>query len=627
MCGIAGVVGGDAARERERVARMTASLAHRGPDDSGFVCPPGAVLGNRRLAILDPSPAGRQPMTDTGGLCITYNGEIYNHRALRSTLERAGEEFRTGTDTEVLLALFRREGAACLARLRGMFAFAVWDPQRRRLFAARDAFGQKPFHYAIRDDRLIFASEIKAILAHGDVPVEPDPFAAIEYLSLRYVASPRTMFRGIRKLPAGHSLEWSHGEMRVQRWWSPPFTTDNERSDQDWTDALRSAIDDAVSAHLVSDVPVGAFLSGGLDSSVVVSRMSEHVPGPFSTFCVGSDAPDFDERPDARVMAAHVNTAHHETAFDADLLERVSALVRLMDEPSDPIAACIDAAAALAAQHVKVVLGGDGGDEVFAGFDRYAAFPKVERYATLPAWLRDGVMAPLLRRVPDPFGYKSAGQRARWLASVAGERGGRLYARMTSHFRFGPAEANWVYGPALLEQGRHDALDHIANAYEIAPASEPLDRMLYADLEGRLPEHTLLLADRLGMAHGLEIRAPLLDTRLAELCFSMPASVRLRGGRTKAALRRAVAPWIPQELLGRAKQGFMLPIAQRLAGNTMARVVSTLRDGALVRNDWIRADAIDRLATEHESAREDHHVRIWQLLSLDAWLGFAEGRS
>jgi asparagine synthase (glutamine-hydrolysing) len=622
MCGICGVVGGDRERERPQVAAMSAALAHRGPDDAGVHAADDVVLGNRRLAILDLSAAGHQPLGSANlGAWITYNGEVYNYRELRGALEREGRVFHSGTDTEVLLALYLREGRACLDRLRGMFAFAIWDARHRRLFAARDHFGQKPFYYAIRGERLLFASEIKALLAHADVSAEPEPAAIDYYLSLRVIPPPLTMFRGIHKLPAGHWLEWTReGGLRTGRYWEPRFDVGAARRDEDWIEELRARLEESVAAHRVSDVPVGAFLSGGLDSSVVVAALTRHGREPVPTFCIGSEVAEFDERPYAAVMAAHCGTAHHEAAVSSALLERLPGLVRALDEPSDPISACFDQAARLAAGHVKVALGGDGGDEMFAGFDRYAAFGVADRYAALPRWLRQDVIGRVVRSAPEGFGYKSFTQRARWLDSVATERGGRLYARMTSHFRFGPDYRPTLYGPALREAvAGVDALDAIASPFGSAPAAAPLDRMIYADLMTRLPEHTLMLADRLAMAHGLEVRSPLLDVRLAELCLAMPPQLRIRRGVTKYALRQAARPWLPPALLRRGKQGFMFPVAHWLHGPAIERVRTRLITGPLVRDGWIQAGSMEAILGEHARRRVDHHVRIWQLASLDAW--------
>lgn len=621
MCGICGVAGGEQERERVAVQRMTSALAHRGPDDTGESAHDGCILGNRRLAIIDVSAAGHQPMCSSDGrFWITFNGEIYNYHELRQELVREGQRFRTQTDTEVLLELYRRLGAGCLERLRGMYAFAVWDRGLRTLFAARDPFGQKPFYYAVAQDRLIFASEIKAILAHGDVTAEPDLAAADHYLSLRFIPAPFTMFSGIRKLPAGHWLQWHEGSLRVERYWEPEFGSHEIRPKHDWLEGLRERIEAAVADHVVGDVRVGAFLSGGLDSSAVVAAMHRRGEARIATFCVGSDVAHLDERAAARTMADHCGTKHHEVRVSADVLRRIPRLVRQLDEPSDPIALCIDTAAELAASHVKVALGGDGGDEVFAGFDRYAAFQQVARLSRLPARFRRGVIIPLLKRIPESTRYKSLSQKTAWLASVLSEQGGRQYGRMTTHFRFQTEQKLRLYGPVLrAELSGQDPVDVIARAFDAAPADTVLDRMIHADLLTRFPEHTLMLSDRLGMSYGLEIRSPLLDLRLARFCFSMPPSLRIHGRTTKYALRKAISDWIPPELTRRPKQGFMLPIGRWLAGPAMRQVSARLVESRLVREQWIQKDAVELLLREHSAGRADHHVRIWMLLSLDAW--------
>jgi asparagine synthase (glutamine-hydrolysing) len=626
MCGICGVAGGDPTRERAHVNAMVAALAHRGPDDRGVESVGPVTLGNTRLSILDLTHAGHQPLGGAGHAgWITYNGEIYNYRELRAELERDGILFRSRTDTEVLLALYLRDGPDCLRRLRGMFAFALWDERRQRLFAARDHFGQKPFYYVDSGGKLLFASEIKSLLAHPDVSAEPEPAAIDHYLSLRVIPPPLTMFRGIRKLPAGHWLEWDPGRgVRTGCYWQPRFDAhhrDADRSADDWIAELKDRLERAVDTHRVSDVPVGALLSGGLDSSVVVAGLSHHGAGSVQTFCIGSDHPSFDERPYARIMAAHAGTEHHDVVVRPDdFLSRIPWLVQALDEPSDPIAACFEEAARLAASHVKVVLGGDGGDEIFAGFDRYAAFRLANRYARLPRWLRETVLRPALRAMPQAFAYKSVGQQARWLDSVAEAQGGRLYARMTSHFRFRPEQRAELYGPGLRDVlATVDALEAIAAPFESAPSNAALDRMIHADLLTRLPEHTLMLADRLSMAHSLEVRSPLLDVDLAEFCLAMPPRLRIRRGTTKYALRRAAEAWLPPPLLRRGKQGFMFPVAYWLNDGTLRELQANLEAGPLVDEGWIRPEAIRQLVGEHARRVDDHHVRLWQLASLDAW--------
>lgn len=620
MCGIAGVIGGDPARERSAVEAMSARIAHRGPDGDGMRVIDDAVLATRRLAIIDTgAPAHPLPNTDEN-LWIAFNGEIYNHEQLRAELEKRGHRFRTRTDTEVVVHLYQAEGPDFLQKLRGMFAIAIYDRRERSFFAARDPFGQKPFFYSVRDGRLIFASEIKGILGHPDVRAVPDLRAVDHYLAQRFVPPPLTMLRDVQKLPAGHLLRWRDGQLRVERYWSPSFTSTERRDDREWIAELEQRVDTAVRRHLVSDVPVGALLSGGLDSSAVVAAAARVVDGPLPTFCVGTEVATFDERRYAREVAQHFATQHLERRVGDEALGNIPMLVRCLDEPSDPIAACTYEAARLASEHVKVCLGGDGGDEIFAGFDRYTAFAMAQGYGSLPRWLREGMIAPVVRALPGARAYKSVGQRARWLSDLGGHRDGRLYARMTSVFRFGPPEKQWLYGPVLQEAtGGLDAEATIADAYDRAPARDRLHRMLYADIVTRLPEHSLMLADRLSMAHGLELRSPLLDLDLAEFCARMPGHLKVRGRNTKVALRAAFRGRLPESILRRPKQGFMLPMAYWLRQSSLQRIEQTLDQGPLVVEGWIAPGVGRRLTHEHASGRADHHVRLWMLLNLDAW--------
>jgi asparagine synthase (glutamine-hydrolysing) len=619
MCGICGSVGGAGEGERENVERMVRALAHRGPDDDGIRVGATATLGHRRLTIID-LDQGRQPLSnEDDSIWITYNGEIYNYRELREELIAAGHRFRTHTDTEVIVHLYEELGERCLERLRGMFAFAIWDERSRTLFAARDRFGQKPFFYAERNGRFLFASEIKALLAHSVVRAEPEPSAIDSYLTQRFVPPPLTMFRGIWKLPAGHRLTWRDGTVRIARYWEPDFVAGSPRSDDDWIEELDHRLSSVVEDHMVSDVPVGALLSGGLDSGTVVAIAARSEPG-MRTFCIGSDEPDFDETGFARTVAAHCGTQHVEDRVSAAALGEIASLIRCLDEPSDPIAACFHAATRLASRHVKVALGGDGGDEIFAGFDRYAAFGIASGYSKLPRSLREGVVRPILQALPESFRYKSFSQRARWLDALGGLSDGRLYARMTSFFRFGPEARSSLYGPVLAAAARDfDAEGVIADAFDRAPADEPLHRMLYADLLTRLPEHTLVLSDRLSMAHGLELRAPFLDHELAAFCASMPARLKIRRGTTKYALRRAARKMLPASIIERPKQGFMFPVAFWMKPEVLERTRASLLGGPLVAEGWVRAEAIERLIDEHIRRKADHHVRIWMLMSLDVW--------
>jgi asparagine synthase (glutamine-hydrolysing) len=429
-----------------------------------------------------------------------------------------------------------------------------------------------------------------------------------------------TLFKGISKLPPGCSLTWVEGTVSIEPWWSPSFDVAQPRSDEDWIEGLVERLDDAVGVHLESDVEVGAFLSGGLDSSIVTSAMSRITGESVRTFAVGSDDASFDERPFAQQVAEHCRTRHTESTVSAEQLRAIPELVRCLDEPSDPISACFHESARLASGHVKVVLGGDGGDELLAGYDRYAAFSAAGMFGRVPAALRNGILRPIADRMRLGFGYKEVAQKARWLLDMADEDGGRRYASMTTFFRFAADQRDAIYGPAMRAATEGvDPESEIVRAFERAPTEAPLNRMLFTDLVMRFPEHVLMLSDRLSMAHGLEVRAPLLDNELADYCLSIPAHLKIRGRQTKVALRMAAKGRLPEAIIRRGKQGFMFPVAQWLEGSTADAIVSELETGPLVKEGWIDRLSPSLLMNQHQARSQDNHVRIWMLLNLDAW--------
>jgi asparagine synthase (glutamine-hydrolysing) len=512
MCGICGKYS-PAGVHAADIQPMLDAIAHRGPDDEGTYAAGPIGLGNRRLSIID-LPGGRQPIANEDEtIWIVFNGEIYNYPALRHELQQRGHSFRTHSDTEVIVHLYEEMGERCVERLRGMFAFALWDSNRQKLLLARDRLGQKPLFYAQIGDDLLFGSEIKAILAADGQSREMNYAAMHHYLSLRFVPSPQTMLKHIQKLPPAHTLVWQGGEMRIARYWDISF--------QGETGAGRTRLRRWPAAkpqrrhqfsHLISDVPVGAFLSGGLDSSIVVAMMAQDLGVSPSTFAIGVEEQDFNELPYARQVAEHHQTDHHEACVASNLMMAVPQMIWHLDEPSDPIAACQYHAAALAAQHVKVVLGGDGGDELFAGFDRYVGLSYVGYYAALPAFLRRGLFGPALARIPDSFAYKSRTQKLRWMHQLSmlpdtAER----YAEATFFFRFTQAEKRALFSDELWRAvGDLNSAEVIAQPFRAAPATDLIDRMIYADYHTRLPEHSLMLTDRMTMAHSLELRSPLI---------------------------------------------------------------------------------------------------------------------
>ena len=636
MCGICGewsLLGADP----KALERMSDVLVHRGPDDQGAVLLGEAGLAQRRLAIIDLT-RGHQPIAnEDGNVWIVLNGEIYNYRELRRDLLARGHSFKTASDTEVLLHLYEERGERVVDELRGMFAFALWDTRRRKLLLARDRFGQKPLFWRFDGRRFLFASEIKAILAAGgtDAPApDLDLRSLDEYLTLRFIPSPRTLFHGIRKLPPAHLLVLDASavepprigglapvpRIEVRRYWTLRYVPKRGDREAELVEEARDRIREAVESHLVADVPVGAYLSGGMDSSLVVAMISELREGPLQTFAVGVEDQEFNELPYARTVAAHCGTEHREEVVWPDMVQLLPSMIRHLDEPSDPIAACMYHAAALASRHVKVVLTGDGGDEIFAGYDRYFGFRWVSLYAALPAGVRRYLLGPAVHALHDSSAYKNLTQKARWVHDLSFHEGGRRYAQATAFFRFGSEGKGGLYSPAVAAQlAELDPMESVVSGFDEAEARDDLDRMLQADISTRLAEHSLMLSDRMTMAHSLEARSPFLDHRLAEFAASLPATLKMRGKTLKYLLRRVAAPYLPAAILKRPKQGFMFPLGYWMKGPLLPVVQYLLTQSRLVEEGIFRREPIERLVAEHVASKADHHVRLWMILNVEVW--------
>ncbi|HEX7181187.1 MAG TPA: asparagine synthase (glutamine-hydrolyzing) [Thermoanaerobaculia bacterium] len=637
MCGICGewsFLGADA----RAVERMNGALVHRGPDDEGAVVLGETGLAMRRLSIIDLS-RGHQPIANEDSTAwIVFNGEVYNHPELRRQLQERGHVFRTDSDTEVILHLYEDKGERCVDDLRGMFAFAIWDTRRRKLLLARDRFGQKPLFWRYDGQRFFFASEIKAILAGAEgLAPQIDLRSLDEYLTFRFISSPRTLFQGIHKLPPAHVLVLdasgvTHVEgpmakaphIDVRRYWKLRYEPKRRISEEDAIAETHDRIRDAVESHMISDVPVGAFLSGGMDSSLVVAMMAdilrERGAGPLSTFAIGVDAQDFNELPYAKQVAAHCGTEHHEEIACPDMVQLLPRMVYHLDEPSDPIAACMWHSAALAARHVKVVLTGDGGDEIFAGYDRYFGFRWVRLYAVLPEAVRREVFGPFFYALRDTAGYKTLTQKARWVHDLSFHEGGRRYAQATAFFRFGQEGKGGIYTREMAAKlAGNEPMEAMVRGFDEALAEDDLDRMLAADIATRLPEHSLMLTDRMTMSKSLEARSPLLDHRLAEHVATLPVDLKLRGKTLKHVLRKVAAPYLPADILKRPKQGFMFPLGYWMKGPLLPVVRHLLSTSALVEEGIFERQAVQRLVAEHVAHRADHHVRLWLILNVEIW--------
>jgi asparagine synthase (glutamine-hydrolysing) len=620
MCGLAGIV--SAHRDgREALDRMLPVIAHRGPDDEGRYLGEGVALGHRRLSIIDIG-SGHQPLHDASRtLWLVANGEIYNYIELRKDLEARGHQFLTGSDCEVILHLYREYGENCLGYLRGMYAFALWDAQKRQLFIARDHLGQKPLFYVDDSSCFAFGSEIKALLALDPTLREMNLEALDQYLALRLIASPRSMFKRVHKLPPGHALTVRSGERpRVWRYWLLHYQPKLAGSEEALTDALEAEMLAALRLHLVSDVQVGAFLSGGLDSSLIVAMLARHcVPRGFATFTISIPHPKFDEAPYARQVAELYGTEHHEGKLVANLAESLPALVWHLDEPSDPLALCTYELARFARRKVKVVIGGDGGDELFGGYDRYYGFQYAGRYSHVPAVVRRGLIEPALNLVPEGGWYKSRGHQMRWLHRMSFLSGGRRYAGSLSYFYFDEAMRHELLSPdARAALGTFDAESCIREPFERLEG-EVLDRMLYADAEVRLPDHPVMITDRMTMAHGLEARSPFMDHKLAEFSARLPCALKVRGSKLRYLQRKLAARYLPQSLLQRPKQGFASALPYLLQNEYRRLYARFLPTSQLVADGILRAAPINALLETHLAGKADHGNRLWLLLNAEVW--------
>jgi asparagine synthase (glutamine-hydrolysing) len=620
MCGICGIASNRIVAE-EDVRRMSDAIAHRGPDDSGIHVNAERTVGfgHRRLSIIDLS-GGRQPMANEDGtIWITFNGEIYNYREIRNRLVDR-HEFRTQSDTEVILHLYEEQGEACVAALRGMFAFAIHDGRRQRLFMARDHLGQKPLYYYHDGGEFAFASEIKALLAWRPDLSTLDPEALYEYLTIRIITPPRSMFKKIRKLPPAHHLTFEAGKVRIQGYWNLRYEPKFKAGLPEILDRLEREIESAVEYHLVSDVPVGAFLSGGLDSSLVVAMMSKLAAEPVKTFSGDVPYAGFSEIPYANMVAEKFRTDHRILRVTPSLVRTLPELVWHVDEPSDPLSVCMYHISQLAREDVKVVLGGDGGDELFGGYDRYYGNVLVDYYALLPEKLRKIIIGSLLKMVPEGFWYRSLSHQLRWIHQLSFFTGAERYAKSLGYFYFSDSYKSKLYTAGFRNTiGMFDPEGSIKSCFEADNAAEIVDRMLYADSMTRMPDHPNMILDRMTMAHGLEARAPFLDHRLAEFCARIPTHYKIRGRQRRFVETQLARKHLPPALITKKKQGFSSPLTYLLADEFRILAQTFLTDSSLVRDGILNRAAIHELLSEHLHGKVDHGNRLWLLCNAEVW--------
>ncbi len=622
MCGIAGKLNLDPAQPVDEaiIRRMNAAQVHRGPDGEGVWIAGAIGLGHRRLAIVDLSPAGRQPMcNEDGSIWLVCNGEIYNHLDLRAALERRGHHYRSASDNETILHLYEEHGQSCVQHLRGMFAFALWDGRRRSLLLARDRFGQKPLLYAETPDGLAFASEIKALLQDPAVSGEVDETALHHYLTYGYIPAPQTAFRVIRKLPAASTLLWQDGHVTVERYWTLRYTPKLEIGEEEAVERLLALLREATRLQLMSDVPLGAFLSGGIDSSAVVAMMAEATSKPVKTFSIGFDEQSFNELCYARQVAERYATEHHEFTVTPNAIAMLPELVWAYGEPyadSSALPTCY--VARETRQFVTVALNGDGGDEAFAGYERYRAARLAAQYEQLPHWLRWHLIAPLARRLPESTHRRDIFRRLKRFVLALEDSPARRYARWIILLD-NEAKAQICSADFCARMAHIDSLELLEAAYAAADSPDLVESAQYADIHTYLPDDLLVKADIATMLHSIEGRSPFLDHELAEFAARLPLHFKLRGQTSKYLLRRAMRDYLPPAILRRGKQGFGLPIGRWFRRDLRPLAHDLLLDPRTLGRGILDGEAVRTMLAQHATAQVNHGYRIWQLVCLELW--------
>lgn len=619
MCGIAGIISSDPDK-LNLIPYMTHALMHRGPDEEGFYMNGNIALGQRRLKIVD-LHSGNQPISsENNKLHLICNGEIYNSGILREKLESKGHKFKTNSDVEVILHLYEDMGTEAVKMLRGMFAFALWDSNKNELVLGRDHLGQKPLFYYRNGNFFLFASEIKALLASRLVHPEIDMNGLGHYISLRYLPDDYTLFKNVKKLPAGSFMVVSREKQIIRKYWNIDFTAKSSGNEKDIIHQLDSLLRLTVEEHLMSDVPIGTFLSGGIDSSIITAIMADITQDSFPTFTIGVKEKQYNEIPFARTLSRHYNLDGNEQVVEADLINLIPSMIWHTEEPSDPFGVGIYLASKLAKGKVKVVLGGDGGDENFAGYDRYAGNKLVDYYCLFPNWFRKFIVKGIADRLPDTYGYKSFSQKANWLHEMSLYSKGERYAQSLSFLRFTKECKDKLFTEETKKTiNDYNSFEKILKFFDAPNVNELIDKMLYTDLMTRVPDHLLTLTDRMSMAHSIEYRAPLLDYRVVEFAATLPGNLKLKGKTLKYILRKVAEKYLPEPLVSRNKQGFSFPIAKWMKTDLTALLKNLFSESRFVETGVFNSNYIQTILSEHLTGKRDHNFRLWILLNLEIW--------
>jgi asparagine synthase (glutamine-hydrolysing) len=618
MCGIAGIVSaasGDRI-DAEVIHRMCQAIVHRGPDDEGLFVEGGTGLGMRRLSIIDLA-GGHQPVfNEDRSVWIVFNGEIYNFPELRKELVAHGHSFYTNCDTEVIVHLYEEMGAECVQKLRGMFAFALYDERKRMLLMARDRLGKKPLHYALDGERLLFGSEIKSILTVAPELATVDHQALLEYMYFGYVPDPRTAFTTIQKLPPGYLLEFENGKIDVRQYWDlPQYGTSAPHSEEEILREMEERLAEAVKIRLISDVPLGALLSGGTDSSTVVALMARASSKPVKTFSIGFANEDFNEAKYARIVAEKFGTEHHELIVEPDVLETVEMLSSSLEEPfGDSSMLPTYFVSRMAREHVTVALSGDGGDEIFAGYERYGIHLRRKAFERIPEWARRFYREQIYTRLPGDM----RGKKFSYNVSLPWKE------RYVDGISFVPSFERDM--PLLSDDfravmnGNGDPQNVMYRYFEEAPANDPVSQMLYVDTKTYMVADILTKVDRMSMATSLEVRVPILDHVFVEWATALPVEWKIRRGQLKYILRKlAERVGVPREVLYRPKQGFAMPLVHWIRHELKDLILDVLLDSRTLERGYFEPSGVRQLLDEHFRGRRNHSGRIWRLLMFELW--------
>jgi asparagine synthase (glutamine-hydrolysing) len=619
VCGICGVYNFDKSHvDKTLLRQMCTVIKHRGPDDEGIFLDDHIGLGMRRLSIID-LETGHQPIhNEDESIWIVFNGEIYNYRELRQFLEEKNHRFYTSSDTEVLIHLYEELGDDCVTMLNGMFAFAIWDANKKKILLARDRIGIKPLHYVILSNKLIFGSELKSILQDTDVKREVNLTALHHFLAFEYVPAPETMFEGIKKLLPGHVLSCEKGNVSVRKYWDLKFTNSNKQSTAFYSDQIYELLKRSVERRLISDVPLGAFLSGGIDSSSIVGLMSELMDDPVKTFSIGFEEESYNELNYARIVAEHFETEHYEEIITPDAVNLVNEIIQYLDEPfADVSVFPTYLVSELARKHVTVVLSGDGGDEQFAGYDWYAASKLDRYYRKAPVVLRKGITRIIQRLPPSPqkkgfvnilqrFVEGSSlpvdGRHVRWQYFITNEEREQLYSNTLNY-----------------KLHNFNSFDLINNFYLSDNANDKLSKEQYVDLKMYLPDDILVKVDRMSMANSLEARVPFLDHEFVEFSATISPDLKLRGLITKYILKRALSQLLPKEIIHRKKQGFSIPMKNWLRDELRNMMLGVLSRERIIEKGYFNYEQVNKLIQQHLEGKRNNAHKIWAIMTFELW--------